>query len=125
MPFEPHEYVQPWDVVWFWGCVALPEQLAATALVTFSLLGVAVAPADPIDLIFVAASPGWWERRVLAWRGGWQVGEEEIEIDGVPVRVYTCLAGWVGALFECPLIDGCAPGYSVCPSRPSYSSPFG
>lgn len=122
MPFERHVWVLPFDVVYCWGCVPLPEQLAATELVLFSLMGVAVAPAAPIDAIFAAAAPSWWEIRLAAWRGNWQVGEEEVEIDGVPVRVYTCLAGWVGALSECSFAGGCAPGSSDCTTRPSYSA---
>jgi len=111
--------------VWYWGCIATPEATASRMLAMSSLLGVALTPAVNIDLVFLLASPGWWEKRVLAWRGGWSVGEEEIEIDDVLTRVYVCSAGWVSDVFACVVDAGCVPGSGDCPTRPAYSEPPG
>lgn len=121
MPWVAHTFVLPWDVVWYWGCVAVPEKAASTDLAITAPLGTALAVAAVVDMHFLAASPLWWEKRLAAWRAAWQVAEEEIEVDDISIRVYTCSAAWVAALRDCILADGCSPGDSDCPARPSYS----
>lgn len=123
MTFEPHVYVLPWDVLWFWGCVASPEQHASRQVAAASLLIFPYAVADVVDLEFVTASPLWWEKRRDAWRSNWQIVEEEIEIAELTVRVYSCAAAWAGLLGDCILSDGCAAGDSDCPSRPAFGHP--
>lgn len=108
-----------------WGCIPQAEQDAAWGMAAASLLGVSVVPAVTIDVYFIAAAPTYWEARLAAWRGNWQVGEEEVEIDGLPVRVYVCLSSWLGDVLACRLAGGCASGYSVCAIRKGYGSPAG
>lgn len=118
-----HTFVLPWDVAWYWGCVPFPEQAASMALASLAVLGLAVAPADPIDLFFLPFAPLWAPKRIAAWRANWRVGEEVIVIEEVEIRVYTCGEPWVGDLAGCALTAGCYVGYSDCPSRPAWSAP--
>lgn len=123
MPWVPHTYVLPWDVVWFWGCVASPEQHASRQIAAVSATIFPYAVADVVDLEFVVASPLWWEKRRDAWKANWQIEESEIDIDGTTVRVYSSPAAWPLDLWGCISGGGCAAGDSTCPSRPAYSSP--
>lgn len=121
MPWVPHTFVIPWDVVWYWGCVPAPEQHASRQIAAVALLPFPYALADVVDLEFQVASPLWWEKRRDAWKGNWQIVESEIDIDGTTVRVYSCDAAWPGLLFGCISDGGCAAGDSACPCRPTYS----
>jgi len=121
MPFVPHTFITPWDVVWFFGCVPEPEQHASRQIAAASATLFPYAVADVVDLEFITASPLWWEKRRDAWRAAWLILESEIEIDDITVRVYSCDAAWPGLLWDCISAGGCAAGDSDCPSRPAYS----
>jgi hypothetical protein len=122
MPWIPHEFVLPWDAVWYWGCIPDAEATAARMMALSSILGVALVPAVYVDAVFLLASPGWWETRLLAFRGGWNIGEGEIEVDDVPVRFYVCSAAWVSDVSACVVDAGCVPGSGDCTSRSPYGS---
>lgn len=123
MAFEPHDFVLPWDVVYFWGCVPGVEKEAARQIAAVAGLPFPYAVADLVDVAFIAGSPLWWETRRNAWRANWLVEETEIEIDELTVRVYYCDAGWPADLRDCVLAGGCASGDSNCSSRPAWSDP--
>lgn len=88
-----------------------------------SLLGVSVVPAVTIDVYFVAYSPLYWEKRLAAWRGNWEISEIEVEIDDLPVRVYTSVSYWLGELLTCRISGECPDGYSACAQRTGYGRP--
>lgn len=121
MTWLPHEFVLPFDVVWYWGCVALPEQSASATLAITASVGTGVMVAAVIDAIFTAAAPAWWERRVAAWRGNWSILEITIPIEGVDTRVYTSSAGWVTLLHDALLEGEVSIGDDECPTRPIWS----
>lgn len=125
MSFVKHDYVSPWDVTWYWFCVPVAERRASSAVADALGLLLPGAHADVVDLIFQVSSPLWWEKRLAAWKGNWQIVEEEIETEDEPIRIYTTDAAWAGLLFACQLTLGCGYGDGDCPSRPSYSAPTG
>lgn len=123
MAWVEHTFVVPWDVVWYWGCVDVCEKRASSAVADALGLLLPGAHADIVDLIFQVSFPFWWEKRLAAWKAGWQIVEEEVEGEDEPIRIYTTDAAWAGDLFSCQLALGCAYSDSDCPSRPVYSSP--
>lgn len=123
MAWEPHVFILPWDVVWYWNCVAQVEQRASSAVADAQGLFLPGAAADAVDLFFQVDSPSWWEKRLAAWRGNWQIEEETIEVDEVEIRIYKTSASWWLLLFACQVGGGCGYGESPCPTRPAWDSP--
>lgn len=123
MAWIPHAFVLPWDVVWYWGCVAPVEKRASSAVADAQGILLPGASADAVDLFFQIDSPLWWEKRLAAWRGNWQIVEREDGEGEDAVRIYATDAAWAVDLFNCQLAFGCTYSDSDCPSRPSWSSP--
>lgn len=120
MPFTPHVFVLPWDVVWFWGCVPDPERRASSAVADAQGLGLPGAHADVVDLIFQVAFPLWWETRLAAWREMWQIQEATIEDGEDEVRIYKTEAYWWDLLYTCQVTLGCGYGGLDCPTVPPF-----
>lgn len=122
MAFVPHVFVLPWDVVWYWYCVPDVERRASSAVADAQGILLPGAHADVVDLLFQVAAPAWWETRLAAWRGNWQVKEKEIEVGEDTIRIYYTDAAWAGLLFACQLALECGYGSGDCPTRPPYGA---
>lgn len=103
--------------------MASAEQNACFNMAASAILGVAIQPVAAIDVIFLAASFGWWELRRDTWLHQYNVVREEFEDGGLTISIYRCTDSWVADLQSAILDDLCNLGDDACTFRFSLGTP--